>query len=989
MATTIEQFETVLANELAWIHERRAEYWNRLNAEANSFPVANIAEAQASQQASLDNESPHATDAQVDVNRLSQSSAANAIDDVPRDQASTDNRSSPRDDLVGLAFSGGGIRSSTLAVGFLQGLAKLRLLGLFDYLSSVSGGGYAAAWLTAWIHRQRDLVDVQRQLDPNRVEQSRVDRSPLPRFTVVNEEPEPIHHVRSYSRYLSPYVGFLSADTWTLVAIYLRNTIINLSILITFFGTFILLSHLLVWWFALPGMAGDANAFRRVQICNYLCIGLALWTAIIMMIYRARIAETPKASQGQPPSTTECTRSTFFWSLMLPLIVLSILMTWTYAPDPSLPSNSHFTDWPQRHPKNAWHMAVFTDRPAWLEYPMFAAVFCLPVAIFGFIRRRYSGYSLTINVRLLLSTIVLIMSISFGLLAAIGYVIPWLAVNAGTLGVLTVGPPAIVLSFYVACTIEVMLLSRIQSEYEFEWRNRLNADLLRFAFAWLAFFGVIFYLQRAFVALGNEHYIKPTAIVGWLITTLGGLIAGQRQPKQAASEMPGVFRRIILVVAPPVFLIGLLWLLSEAIVHVLPAEPIDQFWCFVGCLALFVVLTRIVDINRFSLHALYANRLTRCYLGASRSKSMTLVREAGGGLISGAPTGVDDVRRDNQLTGFDNDDDLPLAEVYAKGLTRVMRCRGPYPIINTALQLVGGTDLANQDRLAASFFLSPLYCGSNQTGFVPTPHDDSAAGKLTLGRATAISGAAIDPNMPIYHTPALTALLTIFNARIGCWLRNPAIGSPGSYDARGPWLSFLLVRELLGQTNKNESFIRLSDGGHFENLGAYELIRRRCRFIVVCDFAEDPSDASENLARLMRFVRIDFGIEIEIDTSPIHKDENGVSKQHAVVGAIRYQDRFPGKGQGTLVFVRSSMTGDEPADVLQYARTHEMFPHQGTMNQFFSADQFEAYRALGQHMAERVFGSAAATVSDERAHDDKSHWQQVDRLFAELSKGDR
>ena len=117
-----------------------------------------------------------------------------------------------------LCFSGGGIRSATFGLGIVQGLARRKLLGAFDFLSTVSGGGYLGSWLSAWIHRA-GLASVEEEL-------SRRPEQPL------SPEPEPVRHLRSYSRYMSPKAGLLSADTWTLVGIFLRNLLLNWLVLL-------------------------------------------------------------------------------------------------------------------------------------------------------------------------------------------------------------------------------------------------------------------------------------------------------------------------------------------------------------------------------------------------------------------------------------------------------------------------------------------------------------------------------------------------------------------------------------------------------------------------------------------------------------------------------------------------------------------------------------------------------------------------------------
>ena len=137
-----------------------------------------------------------------------------------------------RSHLVGLTFSGGGIRSATFAVGILQGLATLGLLKRIDYLSTVSGGGWAGGWLAAWLKREGSLRNVEKQLARSRVSHAQAERHFLERKVVVDEEPEPIHHLRAYSRFLAPRSGYLTADMWSLVTTYLRNVTINLSMLL-------------------------------------------------------------------------------------------------------------------------------------------------------------------------------------------------------------------------------------------------------------------------------------------------------------------------------------------------------------------------------------------------------------------------------------------------------------------------------------------------------------------------------------------------------------------------------------------------------------------------------------------------------------------------------------------------------------------------------------------------------------------------------------
>ncbi|MBN9520314.1 hypothetical protein J0H58_17585, partial [bacterium] len=358
----------------------------------------------------------------------------------------------------------------------------------------------------------------------------------------------------------------------------------------------------------------------------------------------------------------------------------------------------------------------------------------------------------------------------------------------------------------------------------------------------------------------------------------------------------------------------------------------------------------------------------------------------------GAPTGAGQgVRRENPVTGFDPFDDVSLGALRAEGAdgrVTALRYQGPYPLFNAALNLVAGDELAVQDRRAASFVLSPGYCGSEETGFAATPTADGDRANLTLGRAMTISGAAVDPNMSFHHSPPVTALLTVFNARLGWWLQNPRVPAAAPWAAAPPRGGVLqqLGREFFGLTDEKGSYVHLSDGGHFDNSGVYELIRRRCRFVVAVDAAQDRDDASENLAALVRLVRADFGIRIEIDTTPLRKGPDGLSRWHVAVGLIRYDDVDDHALAGTLVFVRSSLTGDEPSDVRQYAATHPEYPHTSTADQFFDDAQFESYRMLGEHAAVSVFEEAVVAGRTRfdvaELKDDTGHRTAVRELFA-------
>ena len=248
--------------------------------------------------------------------------------------------------------------------------------------------------------------------------------------------------------------------------------------------------------------------------------------------------------------------------------------------------------------------------------------------------------------------------------------------------------------------------------------------------------------------------------------------------------------------------------------------------------AIGLVAGRHVNVNRFSLHALYRNRIICAFLGASNVESKPV--------------------RD-RFTGFDNNDNLPFYQLWPISpvppeTDETTSSWVPFHVVNMALNLVSGEHLAWQQRKAESFTVSPLHCGASELGYRPTEVYGDPKG-ITVGTAVAISGAAVSPNMGYHSSPPLALLMTLFNVRLGWWLGNPGVAGESTYKREGPATAQrALLNELFGATTDTREYVYLSDGGHFENLGLYEMVRRRCRRIVVSDAGCDPTLASRTSA---------------------------------------------------------------------------------------------------------------------------------------------
>jgi len=361
-----------------------------------------------------------------------------------------------------------------------------------------------------------------------------------------------------------------------------------------------------------------------------------------------------------------------------------------------------------------------------------------------------------------------------------------------------------------------------------------------------------------------------------------------------------------------------------------------------------------VDINKFSLYMLYRNRVVRAWFGASNR-----------------------TRRPHPFTGFDPGDDMLLSE---------LRYGRPYPIVNTALNLVGGHELAWQTRRTASFAFTPRWCGYEQPSagaagapagcYRATEHyaarsgvgsDDDAG--VQLGMVVALSGAAASPNMGAHSSAPLNFLMTMFNVRLGRWCPNPARQAWTS--ASPPIGLFSLLSELFGQLDGDAAYVHLTDGGHFDNLGIYELVRRRCRLVIAVDVGSDRFLAFEDLGNAIRRCATDLHVRIDLDVSRLDANaSSGLCGASCAAGTLRYSLADRDAPDGVLLYIKPAIVGSENADLLNYRKLHPGYPHESIADQWFDEAQFESYRALGDHIVESALREAArATLREDGTQD--------------------
>lgn len=472
---------------------------------------------------------------------------------------------------------------------------------------------------------------------------------------------------------------------------------------------------------------------------------------------------------------------------------------------------------------------------------------------------------------------------------------------------------------------------------------------------------------------------KTTVIAGISVSTLAMVVAAV--VPLLASAVLGFFGRIYLpvrvvltalaAVAAPLFIL----VIELAVFHWIVTEPVHIPFTrieissnrAVVSLILGVVLATalyflVLDINFTSLHRHYRKKLAEAYLIQPAKTCQPMRPET---MTAPQPT------TSPPAQPFDSNVSLRLSDA--------THPRAPYHLINCGLNVPGSRNQAMQGRLTDFFLFSQAFCGSPLTNYRPTTEWEALDPNLDVGTAMAISGAAAAPQMGLGTIRHASFWLALLNIRLNYWLPNPVKGK-GRVVA--PTLHHLFA-EMFGWADENGRFLNLSDGGHIENLGVYELLRRRCKFIVAVDGEQDPQMTFHALTTLQRLAYIDLGVKIDINLDDLRLNNLGIARSHFSFCRIAYPlDTRDGRPlYGYLLYVKLSLTGNEGEFIRRFRLDDPSFPHDTTADQFFTEAQFEAYRSLGEHVGDKLFlpaivGDKIASASD----------VDVENWFTEIGK---
>lgn len=882
----------------------------------------------------------------------------------------------PPPGLIGLALSGGGIRSATFSLGVLQALARADRLAAIDILSTVSGGSYVGCFLRSLFlpKRLRGIAPVQN--DAALSEQAKaLELTAQYRFAMralTSDASErtlvapsgktvrnPIWWLREHSRYLAPngptdysyavaylarnWLGMLYVFALGMAAVLAATALLDIGI--------VRVLAAIGWEWphraaaaAMVGAGGGAGSG-----CDLHLGGIDA---------RAVTATCRPAASAAPPA---------FFQSFSPLVALALIpqlgslaVSLAYWLTCQMSVN-------ERDPGR--QLGWFGKMAGWvalLAAALGALLYWRPLPFNPHIRWAERG----------------------------GEALLGLQLAAGAI--------------WLAATLFLVFPDQLLTA---ELRRRLTTWQARFNLAVLVLLGLGL-VETLAAALRQWAWIttrpgtlsvstaSALAAFAFLVRRLQGWMAGAGGPKGGLLAAAARFLPEVALAAG-----GLAYgavavtagaLVQAAIWDGYPWQggtvDADATALLIATLAALGLLTGWSTgfINLSSLHNLYASRLTRAYLGASN-----LVR---------LETLEDPDRPD--ITILDNHDkDYIQPETYGEA-----DLPAPLHVINVTVNrtIADSSALVTRDRKGVPLSVEPhgvrLTDGARQRLLLW--HRIGVrryAESLSLGQWCAISGAAASSGMGRLTNLGFAMALTFANVRLGYWWWAPAAKPP--QPARSPSRAvramlgapvyrllstfFYLFDEMTARYSSGYDRQYLSDGGHFENTGAYALIRRDVPLILVCDNAQDQDYAFADLENLVRTARIDLGrelvllggaelrrflAEIGCGRATLFVDpaadrdwkaamRDGKGEAFALAFAVQGGAGVPAR---RLVLVKPRLLPGTPEDVAGYAAANPPFPQQTTGDQFFDEAQWESYRRLGEHCmttllaaCPRLFASAA------------------------------
>jgi hypothetical protein len=793
---------------------------------------------------------------------------------------------------TGLALSGGGIRSATIALGVLQALARNDLLKKFDYISTVSGGGYIGASLQWWWSKEREARErAERGQDPWLFGLTPTDFPfGTASFGTTSVEPKDsdlqkanLQFLRNHGNYLAPGSGI---SAWSLLAVVLRTVFLSILIWLPLCSLVLAVVYGLDYGFLkLPFPKNPWQTyFEHFLTCGNGCSGTArIW-------YEAAKAVVPPVPYVLP------------LLLLVTLTLLFAALTIVFG----LQSRSSNDNRPHAVLKNRLVAAVLAILSFTLLYQMKGNLAWSPADI-----------------------------VAASLLVVVGFTL-----------VLRIG-------------LDVFSRGPVSWSYAFRrWLEWLSGYCLpRALFLVLALliplltFFLVKYLNDAQIQNGSTPKSAPTAAAAFaILSAVAGVLSALYGYYTSLQKIaPGLAGKIFAPLGAGLFLFAFVtvayWISivpsvlggTSTLLNLLTKDP-DELQAFVLCaflgsVAFACLLALMANVNNVGLHRFYRDRLMEAYLPGQEAVENTR---------AAASPIADRLLLSDLIPSFSTERSEPA----------------PFPIINATAVITNDADHRIETRGGDNFALTPLFVGCSATGWESTRSHDNRHDPITLATAMAASGAAVNSNAGYIGTgetrnPIVSTVMALLNIRLGVWVGTPrATGT----SRRVPNFLSPTFATLFGRGQRRSSrFLELADGGNFENLGIYELVRRKLKLILVVDGEADEAIALPALVSAIHRVfedfeatvsfSTDFGPDRIVPSANVEGYPNGArfSASPFFLGEITYK----GGERGVLVYIKSVLFKKINFTTAGYRARFADFPHQSTFDQFFDPDQFEAYRDLG------------------------------------------
>lgn len=904
--------------------------------------------------------------------------------------------------MIGLALSGGGIRSATVSLGVMQKLADIGLLKHVDYLSTVSGGGYIGSALTWWLRgstpdnpTHQSPFDTGKKfpfttLDPRLPESTHVDRRGL----MV------LRFLRSQGNYLIPGNGI---TLWSSIAIVLRAILLNLMIWIPVTALVMGVLYALGY---LPGIRGlpyavqmaapgtlettaeivgtsqslGANDTIPPMFLLMLVFAIGLAALFVMgsinhsLLSWTGLTETElRAGRGaQPPAERPAWYS---WPAvgiagLLDVLLVAVVLLSFMPVVKRLFANS---DAPAAAPGSLWTSLV-------IGLILWAIITLFTLLCFRFMGKKIRPPAIWHDKTQ--KPVFLALGGLIGIAVA-GYVLDCILAGSTIPGVGRIGPFllflfAVAYLIFVNYLIGLLIRHLLRNEKMDDARQSpapATQSLLQYrarrTFEW--FYGRALSGMVVLIIIGTlplvGHYIEYGLGGTWTALGLAFTLGGQLWSRVRGNSK---LADIAIVAGAALFAYGVLLIGHRLAVTFMDGE-VTMRALIAGAVIVAVVAGWFVNTNQIGLHRFYRDRLMEAFLPDN-----------------------DALTRDTNAAAT-RANDFKLTDCWDP-----KRAKGPYQIINTNMVLAKSQDRKYRQRGGDNFILTPQFIGSNATEWYRT--EASASSDMTLASAMAISGAAANPRggaggRGLTRSATVSLVMSLLNIRLGFWIPNPKRGDPRMLFRRPNhfWPGGLYALTPRGYLETSK-WLELADGGHFENLAVYELVRRRCGLIIVCDGGQDNASSYADLVTAVQRVGQDFGATVHFDmavrngrkfekcgpaqmiakpTLTDYPKGAEFAEKGYFVARIDYGERG-GNGwpkEGIVIYLKSALIRELAVGAKGYRGANPDFPNQTTGDQFFDEEQFEAYREVGFRICEqmvtelgltRLFGNEPPSLDDLR-----------------------